>query len=162
MKCPNCSNECNEKNAFCPFCGTKIEVPIVKEKICPHCGESNNEEDRFCKKCGYYFELTSSKINTNNKSSNNNVSLILSIIAIALTTVCCVFPFVSQGISIILAIISLVLNKKENKNTPAMVIAIIAIVISCFIVFCYIISYEEIYAMLQEILQTIENGEIEM
>ena len=162
MKCPNCSNECNEKNAFCPFCGTKIEVPIVKEKICPHCGESNDEEDRFCKNCGYYFELTSSKINTNNKSSNNNVSLILSIIAIALTTVCCAFPFVSQGISIILAIISLVLNKKENKNTPAMVIAIIAIVISCFIVFCYIISYEEIYAMLQEILQTIENGEIEM
>jgi class 3 adenylate cyclase/tetratricopeptide (TPR) repeat protein len=46
MTCPGCQRAAPEGAAFCPHCGTNLELP------CPACGASNAPGDNFCRRCG--------------------------------------------------------------------------------------------------------------
>lgn len=67
-KCKKCGSDVNNKFNFCPYCGTKFEQPVVKNKriadkvnrnsdvwICGKCNTSNSMIRDFCKKCGKEF-----------------------------------------------------------------------------------------------------------
>ena len=48
MLCPNCGEEFDYEDNYCPYCGTKSIV-----QLCTMCGsEYINEEFHFCPHCG--------------------------------------------------------------------------------------------------------------
>lgn len=51
MNCPNCNSLIEEKNEFCPYCGTKVKQEL--EKFCPHCGNKISSNSEFCSHCGF-------------------------------------------------------------------------------------------------------------
>lgn len=53
--CPACGKEIKTGNAFCGYCGQKINVDDVRSVICPQCGFDMKPGVQFCGKCGYKF-----------------------------------------------------------------------------------------------------------
>ncbi|WGD51562.1 adenylate/guanylate cyclase domain-containing protein [Bradyrhizobium sp. CB1650] len=54
MLCERCRHQVPADAAFCPECGTKLEV------ICSHCGAGNAIAYKFCKRCGGPLESSKS------------------------------------------------------------------------------------------------------
>lgn len=164
--CPKCGEVFKEDAIYCDICGTKLEKQKEQEietKKCPHCGKNNKAEDVFCKQCGYCFEFKQVKIN-DKKENKNSTGLILSIISLVISLICCTFAFVSQIASIVLATISIVMYKKddsENKDTTSLILAIVALIISILFLVLYVYALTTLD--LEEIMEIIkQNGEIQM
>ena len=67
-KCKKCGTNVNNQYIFCPYCGTKFELVVTKNKriadkvnrknniwICGKCNTSNHMIRDFCKNCGKEF-----------------------------------------------------------------------------------------------------------
>ena len=59
MKCQQCGRDVPSGAAFCCFCGTKIEAPVIvkppkklSQKMCPSCRIVFEAEHVYCNKCG--------------------------------------------------------------------------------------------------------------
>ena len=52
--CPSCGKECQDNDAFCAKCGTKLETEIK----CSNCGKVLVADDNFCPACGTKVENT--------------------------------------------------------------------------------------------------------
>ena len=50
MKCNNCKKEVDDKNAYCPLCGTKLEKSSVKK--CSKCNQAIDSNNKYCTHCG--------------------------------------------------------------------------------------------------------------
>ncbi len=58
--CKNCGNKVSSKGAFCNYCGTPIERPVVQNRgvnACTKCGATVEPGDGFCFKCGQKVEI---------------------------------------------------------------------------------------------------------
>ena len=53
ISCPNCHAMIKKGSKFCSECGTKMEVPVPKNKFCPECGAAAEEGMKFCAQCGH-------------------------------------------------------------------------------------------------------------
>ena len=67
--CPTCGNDVGE-GAFCPKCGTKVGGEN-KKSICPTCGNDVGG-DAFCSKCGTKIQ-TDSSVSIYSKSNDNSI-----------------------------------------------------------------------------------------
>lgn len=59
VACPHCGKEINPSDAFCEFCGSKVEKTVPapaaihkKSVFCESCGKEINPNDAFCEFCG--------------------------------------------------------------------------------------------------------------
>lgn len=60
VTCKNCGNKVSNKGAFCNYCGTPIERPVVQNRggnVCTKCGAAVEQGDGFCFKCGQKVEI---------------------------------------------------------------------------------------------------------
>jgi hypothetical protein len=58
-KCPGCSREVSDADAFCPGCGTAIpkrtsaQPAVAPQQLCPNCSKPVRAGATFCGSCGH-------------------------------------------------------------------------------------------------------------
>ena len=56
MNCPRCQREAPADAAFCPTCGSKLNI------ACPQCGAATTADDHFCRKCGHRLAMAATPV----------------------------------------------------------------------------------------------------
>lgn len=62
MNCPNCGHPIQRDDAFCTYCGNKVESETPELSTCPNCGNEVQANDTFCTNCGTNLETASSPL----------------------------------------------------------------------------------------------------
>lgn len=107
MKCKVCNSELNEGQAFCPYCGTKVEAPMEQSapaEVITINGEAPKSETKGADKC----------------------ALIGFIVGIA-SLVCCCIGFPAGIVGIILSAKGLKSNRK-GFAIPGLILSILAVI----------------------------------
>ena len=107
MKCKVCNSELNEGQAFCPYCGTKVEAPVEQSapaEVITINGEAPKSETKGADKC----------------------ALIGFIVGIA-SLVCCCIGFPAGIVGIILSAKGLKSNRK-GFAIPGLILSILAVI----------------------------------
>lgn len=147
--------------------------------FCPKCGKEVKEDSAFCSNCGNPLSNGQDNLDSNSEhaeyvefsnyqekeSSLCKVSMILGIISIVFSTICCCcFPVsaITGPIAIILAIIYLVKypNKSKSQAIVGLVLGIIATVIAIYM--CYsmmVFDPNEVKDILMEYCETDPNSD---
>ena len=116
-KCPNCKQDLENDDVFCPKCGTKVDS---KENVV----EKNIEKK------------SDSTTSSTPKSSTNALALVGFIVSLVSTILCC---GMFNVVSLILSIVGIVQAKDYNGNGKAFAIA--GIVISAIPIAIWILFY---------------------
>ena len=77
--CSKCGFEIDDKNKFCPNCGSKVpqdESSKERYKFCPKCGSKISADTKICPNCGINFKGKFRKI-ANKYSDNKSINKIL-------------------------------------------------------------------------------------
>ena len=107
MKCKVCNSELNEGQAFCPYCGTKVEAPVEQSapaEVITINGEAPKSETKGADKC----------------------ALIGFIVGIA-SLVCCCIGVPAGIVGIILSAKGLKSNRK-GFAIPGLILSILAVI----------------------------------
>lgn len=172
MKCNKCGLENAENAKFCAYCGEKIESTSQGKK-CEICGNENEAEAKYCAVCGSQLsqrQYTYTETYDNNPVNTYTVkedrfgttSMVVGIISIATTILCCLFPLGLIGglTSVIMGIISLKNTKNSGKAIAGIICGALAFVISLWMLISLIslMDNPEFLAYLEEIMKQYENG----
>ncbi len=111
---------------FCKTCGITLED---NAKVCPECGSVQENPSS-----SIYYSNENTTQNYHNEIADDKkgfsiISLVLGIVAIVFSFICCV-PFVVSVIAIICAIVSIILGIISLKSSKK-VLSIVGICLSC-------------------------------
>ncbi len=156
MRCSKCGFENNDSNKFCVGCGELLEEQVKEEKaFCSYCGAVLTEGSKYCESCGKKVidDEVINNIPVANATANgqslatyyNKTALILGIISLSVSIVCCCAVFVAQIASIILGIIAIVkaLKYKNTANIVGLILGIIGICISLYFIASYALAFSD-------------------
>jgi RNA polymerase subunit RPABC4/transcription elongation factor Spt4 len=127
MQCPNCKNEINGDENFCPHCGTSLgnlcpvcHYPVSpQDKFCPNCGQKLKEDNGYYEPINdndYYQPIDNNHAEEEKKSKVNFKPIIIGLIIIALLTAGSYAYINSQSKQ---KITSNETNSKEETKTPS-------------------------------------------
>ena len=159
MKCTKCGFENDERAKFCNWCGEKIEAEEVKEteKKCVICGNVNTADAKYCAVCGSQLStsITTSFQETNQSTEHiyaetedkfGTSSMVVGIVAIATTVLCCMFPLGLFGgiASLVFGIISTKRQGKcSGKALAGIICGVAALVIGLIITISVIVALND-------------------
>lgn len=149
-KCINCGKDLNDANST----------------TCPNCNSQNSLDDLYCTSCGCKLPKQNSaqSFSVYNPEAEkydgfSKLALILSIIGLVSSIICCCVPFVVQAAGIILGILGIVFGVKglkgdnRGKSITAIVLSSIAIVICVVFLLLYSVALGMVNSMSEEELQ---------
>lgn len=73
-KCPNCGNELNNDEKFCPKCGYFLDKheDTNKQNCCPFCGKEIKGNESYCPHCGANLKDAGYTNPATKQDTNNN------------------------------------------------------------------------------------------
>lgn len=107
MFCNKCGKEIRNDAKFCNHCGIEVRKVEV-EKKCQICGAINRNDEKYCKVCGSQIDIIVNPVYgpTHNIITSYNediyapqpdkyghAAMVISIVSISTTVLCCMFPF---------------------------------------------------------------------
>ena len=128
MICKHCGHENLDDSIYCIKCGRLLEAKeetVEYKEFCTNCGYHNESKSAFCPQCGQELKKET-KVETGGFYENttsreyvpaDNSPIILSIISLAISFVCCCIPFVTQIVSIILSISAMAKASAAMKSS---------------------------------------------
>ena len=188
--CPKCGTSNPDGASFCSLCGASLAKEEVFEaepqldsqpdesiKRCRICGYENQADEKYCKKCGSQlvdikdgagYQANEAQSMYKQASNEGGPGLVIGIVSIVCSTICCCFFFVG----IIGGIVGIILNVtalnkntyNKSKATAGLICSIIALVIGIIITLYIIIAinspefqeaYQEAY---NQFMQEYQNG----
>ena len=126
-KCPICGSANTADAKYCAVCGSQMSAKVAaEENKCYICGTVNKADAKYCAVCGsqmiskvvtqepVYQQTNNKKVQSEDKFGTS--SMVVGIVALATTVVCCMFPLgIFGGIaSVIFGAISI---KRQGGGT---------------------------------------------
>ena len=168
-KCNVCGSVNTKDAKFCSVCGSQLSPKVLNEENkCYICGNVNANDAKYCAVCGsqmsskvtveepIFQQSNYSKVQSEDKFGTS--SMVVGIVALATTVVCCMFPLgIFGGIaSVIFGIISIKRQGTANgKALAGLICGAIAFVLGLIVTISFIATLNdpEFLRELQEILE---------
>ena len=136
MFCNNCGKEIKEDAVYCNYCGHQVKK-VVQLKRCQICG-AVNENEKYCRICGSQLDLgliqqpthpsfiaSEPQVFEESKPDKyGQASMVISIVSLSTTVLCCMFPFGIIG-GVISFIFGLLSRKSDNCNNGKSITGIV-------------------------------------
>jgi len=157
MKCKKCGKEISKNDAFCQYCGTKVESEEAETKVTVV--EKRNEKKEKVKAEKVKAEKVEAvKVESVNSSSNTQPGKGLAIASMALGIAGIVLTFVFGPLAFVLSILglifALVAKRKCAFKTAGLITSIVGLVLQVIVTIIIIVFFSAFMTILGEYLDT--------